>query len=261
METKKEIITWESCKSIGNESNRAILTSTNQYNAETNLQEIKNILERFEIIEIQPDHLNEDSIIGLSNQFKDKKIRLYLAEKYARLDIVKNFIKHGIKEFIIPLDTVNSINFGRIFNSSEYFEKLWQIIDILSTEFENSVTLLFKVRIMRQNITDILPTIGWIINFGVAKVYFAPYEKLIHDDDDDLNWQKNLTFFNKDNSHFDHVIQTLKRHKNNYPNIIINNIDDFTDMQLYYKNNKQWQQKQILDKFKNIRVSIPNKCV
>ncbi len=155
-------------------------------------------------------------------------------------NIIDQLIKHGLDTLILPLESVNPRTHNFIWNNQDLFEIIWEAIDHLSYKYENSAKLIFKCTIMKQNLREILPTMGWVINFNYAKIKFLPISP---DSSKDKEWHTKKPYISawpKNKEIFEKTMDYLNKTKLNYPGILINELDDFYSFKKYYFDHKNW---------------------
>ncbi|MBN2367584.1 radical SAM protein, partial [Candidatus Woesearchaeota archaeon] len=142
------------------------------------------------------------------------------------------FIQLGVDEIHLPLESVNPATFDRIRGKEDSFEHNWGLIDHISTKYPDSRKLVFQTAILRQNLEEIMPTLGWVINFNYAKINFSPLLPPLLSQEEDRSWLEKHWPENKEELSM--LFEFILRTKDEFQDSICNSREQIKGMKRYY---------------------------
>ncbi|MBT3408591.1 hypothetical protein HOD20_02430 [archaeon] len=162
----------------------------------------------------------------IKNKFND------LILKYDEMNEsnIDSYLQRGNKIIHFPFNSLNPNIHDFVTGENGSFEKIWNLIDYISFNYENEITLILEYTITNFNYRDIIPTYGWIFNFNNAKIKFLTFEDLSIDSEK-KTYPKNLDILNK-------TIEFIKERKVKHPNIIFNSVKNLDNILEFYHKKK-----------------------
>ncbi len=168
--------------------------------------------------------LEKKEILHYAKIIGDIGFGLYACAHDIDTILIKELESRNLKSLQVPLYSVNPRTYDSICRVKGGFEKFWEFIDSLEPKKD---FLVFDVCIMKKNLTEIPPTLGWVINYDLAKAIIHLPKK----ENKKINgiWPpKNSEIINV----LDYLIQTKKEFNNNLINT------EFESMKKYYLEEK-----------------------
>lgn len=168
--------------------------------------------------------------VDLSNLKIDNSKTILIYPKSLTVNEISNLAKKGFTKFLFFLDSINPRTYEKIWGKDS-FEWLWNVIDKISFKYKDKINLTFVCNISKINLHELLPTFGWVVNFGMAKLYFRPVTPNFYSNSklssDKSNFKK---FLVNDTVLLEKTLNHLIKKSIEIPEVIINNIDELRNI-------------------------------